>query len=216
MCLSVLAPLLGGVASAAGGMMTQQAADANAQAQADARNEMLRRTMAENDPLAEESRKFFDKDVKKYNEKKFAKTQTNATADRTEGLEAAVGPVDTSVMPLSGSESPVVREELAKELLKVMDYGTSQAQKLGKIGGYGDTWLERGVKTANTGRKIGINQNFAAGNLAILPYQQDIAELRAYQPISPMGGILQGLGGALGGMGGGGGGGGYSAPSIYG
>ncbi len=214
MCLGILAPLIGGLASAAGGMMTQQAADANAQAQADARNEMLRRTLAKNDPLAQKSRKTFDKDVNKYSEEKFADTQTNVTADRTAGLDAAVDPVDVSAVPLSGAESPVVKADLAKKLLEVMDYGKSQAQKLGKIGGYGDTWLERGVKTANAGRKIGVNQNFTAGNLAILPYQQDIAELRAYQPISPIGGILQGLGGALSGAGGGGGGGGYT--SIYG
>lgn len=205
MCLGIIGPLIGGLMSAAGSMMTAKAAEDQARAQAEARNEKMRITLAKNDRIAKDSRKIFNKDANQYSEKKFTQTQDDATADRTAGLDAAVEQVDPSSIPLSGSAPDVVKSELAKRLLDTMQYGKSQAQRLGTVGGYGDAWLRRGYGTAAAGRNIGINQNFTAGNLAILPYQQDMAELAAYKPISPIGGILSGLGSALGQGGGGGG-----------
>jgi hypothetical protein len=130
-------------------------------------------------------------------------SQEDATAARTDTLTASVQEAPEQ-MSLSGSAPQVVQSELAKRMMGAVDKGKAEAQQLGKVGGYGDTWFNEGVSNVATGRNLGVNQNFASGNMALLPYGQDLAEQAAYKPISPFGSILSGLGSAFGSASGGG------------
>lgn len=211
MCLGAIGPLIGGLLSAVGTVVTMNEQQANAERQAAARNEKLDLVLRRNDPIAERSRETFDKRVADSSEEAIANDQAKAERTRTRSAEATLTDPNaaSSDVPLAGSAPNVVRSEVAKQMLGVFEAGKDRAKKLAALGAYGDTFFNQGLQSVDTSRNLSIDSNFTAGNLSLLPYQQDIAENRAYKPISPIGGILSGLGGAFGG--GGGGGSAYSA-----
>ena len=174
---------------------------------AEARNERLNNTLMKNDALAKQSRDTFNERAQKITQDQMQQTQQEATDTRQQDLEAAVAetPSPAEDVALSGSAPKVVQSELAKRMGEALDKSKDQAKKLGKLGGYGDSWLEQGFNDVNAGRNIAQDANFASGNMAIMPYQQDIAEMRASKPISPIGGLLQGFGSMMGSYAGGGG-----------
>jgi len=198
----VLGPLL----STGGALVQASEQEANNRRMAEARNERLRNTMTKNDRLAEQSRAEFDARQRQSTTESIEGDRAQKTAERSDTLEQAVqeAPKEAAGGSLSGSAPTVVKSELAKRMAAAMGQATDSAKAQAKLGGYGDTWLNQGFQDVTAGRNIGQNANFASGNLAILPHQQDIAEMRAYKPISPIGGLLQGFGSMLGSYGGGG------------
>ena len=208
MCTGMeIAGLLIGPALSSGGSMIQASEqEANNRRMAEARNERLRNTMTKNDRLAEQSRAEFDARQRQSTTESIEGDRAQKTAERSDTLEQAVqeAPKEAAGGSLSGSAPTVVKSELAKRMAAAMGQATDSAKAQAKLGGYGDTWLNQGFQDVTAGRNIGQNANFASGNLAILPHQQDIAEMRAYKPISPIGGLLQGFGSMLGSYGGGG------------
>lgn len=194
-----IAALLGTGLSAAGGIMQQRNATQNAQRQAEARNERLRNTLAKNDKLAEQSRAEFDQRQKQSTAEQIEADRQNATQQRNDTAQEAIdtAPAATAAPSISGSAPQVVQSEMAKRIQSALGDARETAGAQAKLQGYGDAWLGQGFQDVEAGRNIGKNANFAAGNMAILPYQQDIAEFNAYKPASPIGGILQGFGNAL-------------------
>ena len=184
--------------------MQASSAQKQAQAAADARNRVLQQTLLKNDKIAADSRNLFDKRRSEVEPEPMAEAMADAEATRTATIESSVTPMTPEDVPLSGSAPSVVHSALAKRMLEAVDKGKSEAKALGKVGGYGDTWFNQGVANTATGRDLGVNQNFASGNMALLPYGQDLAEQAAYKPISPFGSILMGLGSAFGSASGGG------------
>lgn len=205
--LEIAAMIAGPAMSAAGAMMQQNEMEENQARMAEARNEKLRTTLAKNDAIAEQSRDTFNQRKQQMQADESAKAEQQAKDKRQDTLETAVEETPTSPadVPISGSAPTVVRSELAKRMSEAMSGAKGQAQRLGTLGGYGDAWLNQGFQDAAAGRDIAQQANFASGNMSILPYQQDIAETRAYKPISPIGGLLQGFGSMVGSYGGGGG-----------
>lgn len=205
--LEFIIPLIGAGLSAAGGYVTMNEQQKNAERQAEARNEELNRTLLKNDSLAEESRDTFNQ---RFNQSKNAETdkqQKAAEADRAKTAEAAIdnAPVAVEDVPLTGSAPNVIKSDLAKEMGAALQRSKASAKAQAKLGGYGDMWLDQGFQDQAAGRDLAMTTDFANGNMALLPYAQDFAETRATKPISPLGGLLQGFGGMIGGMGGGGG-----------
>lgn len=202
-----LAPLLGAGLSVAGTAITQNEQQQMAQDQADARNEALRATLLKNDRLAQDTRDTFADRLNKGSKDTVDEQNQKAGKDRTTDLKAAVE--KTAEMDalqganISGTAPDVVGSDLAKRMKTVMAEGKDQAKALGKLGAYGDSWLKQGFLDTQAGRDIGVTTNKAAGNSAIMPYAQDFAEMQATHPLSPIGSILSGIGGAVGGMGGG-------------
>lgn len=209
MCTGLeIAALLGSAALSAGGSYLQQrSANQQAQAAADARNQELARTLAKNREIAKQNQQQLHDRIAKSSETAVPEQQQQNEDTRNATLEAAVQPITPSTggdAPISGSAPGIVKSELAKRLQVALDQGLSQAKSLGKLGAYGDTWFDQGVQTEGLNRNLGVNNNLAAGNMAILPYMQDFAEQKAIaaNPVSPLGGIMSGIGGVLGGLGG--------------
>jgi hypothetical protein len=216
MCLGLeavglIAPLIGSGLSMAGQMMAQNEAEENARRQAEARNKELRRTLSKNDRLAQESRDKFALRQRQTTAQEMDQNQEDLTQKRQDTLTDAVQPIknesDTqnAIVPLRGSAPQVVRSELGQKMEDALKWSTGQAESLGKLGGYGDAWLDQGFKDNETGRDLSVISDFAGGNMSILPYAQDFAEHKAYRPASGVGGLLQGFGSFLGSFGGGGG-----------
>lgn len=207
MCTGV--ELLTALASAglgtAGQMITSSEQQANAKRQAEARNEKLNVAMQKNDQLAKESRAAFDARQQNATADNIEQDRADKTQQREDQLTQAVDSTPASPqVSLSGSAPTVIKSDLAKRMATAMGDAKDSAKAQAKLGGYGDAWLGQGFQDVQAGRDIGTNANFASGNMAILPYQQDIAEQHAYKPISPIGGLLSGFGSMLGSYGGGG------------
>lgn len=199
----------GAAASAIGTMIQQQQANANQVRMAEARNNELKRTLIKNDALAQQSRDTFNERTQKINAEEMAADQDQATQTREDAMTAAVdsAPQPAAEVALSGSAPAVVKSELAKRMSDAITSTKQSAARQAKLAGYGDSWLNQGFKDVEAGRDIAQDANFASGNMALLPYQQDIAEMRAYKPISPLGGLLQGFGSMVSSYAGSGGGG---------
>src|SRR5690606_23846001 len=166
MCTGLeIAGLLGAGLSAAGTMVQQREAQKNAQRQAEARNNELKRTLAKNDQLAQDSRDKFNERQQQVGDDEVANQQQEATDKRTDALENAVAetPQVEGTVAISGSAPSVVKSELAKRMGNAMGESKKQAQTLGKLGGYGDTWLNQGFMDQEAGRGIATDANFAAG-----------------------------------------------------
>lgn len=197
MCWSVAIPIIAGSAlSGIGSAIKTRQATKQAQARTDARNAVLGNVMALNDPIAENSRARFD---------------TRLAGSLTPGAEASAGSLrsgllegalDTPDTPMADSASPAYRSLIARAMLRVFDEGKQQAQALAKIGNYGDFWQNQGLANNDLARNLSVNANLASGNLALLPSLQDLAEVGATKPISPLGDIFIGIGNALGSAGG--------------
>lgn len=195
--------LLGGTAmSVIGQILDQREADANARRRVEARNQALTNTLRMNSKYGDESRRVLDDRLRGVQPDNMAAQQQSLTNTRMADNVAAV--TDTPAPELAGSAPEVVQSEVAKRMQDVMNAGRQEARTLGKLGGYGDATFRGGLQTAGAGRDIGVQQGFISGNMALLPHRQDIAELRAYRPMSGVGSILKGFGSMLGSAGGGG------------
>lgn len=202
--LGALSGIAGSALSAAGAAQQQKEAEANAQRQADARNEVLRQTMAKNDALAQQSREDFAQRKSQITEDAMNADQAKEVQNRTDQAQQLIdkNPVSAEAIPLGGSTPDVVKSDLAKRMGDALQSSKDLAAKKAALSGVGDMWLNQGFENADTARQLQEKANFQQGNLAILPYQQDIAEQRAYKPISSAGALLQGLGGVVGSIGG--------------
>ena len=206
-----LPALIGGGLSIAGTAMQQKDQRRQQEDIANARNEELRRNMVKNDALAEEGRDTFQKRLADASQDAMAADQAKAEKTRSGEIEQAQAPPPESKAgeegaQLTGSASTVVKSDLAARMKEALSKGTEQAKALGKLGSYGDSWLNQGFMDTQAGRDIGVTTNKAAGNSALLPYMQDFAEHKVSRPASPIGAILQGFGNMLGSYGGTGGG----------
>lgn len=218
--IELLGMLAGPVISGVGAAIQQSEIARNQRRMAEARNNELRRTLAKNDQLAERSREVFEARRRATEGPELDKAEQEAKEKRSQELEAAAEqtPAPAADVPLAGSTPQVVQSDMAKRFQNAINQSKDQASRLGILSGYGDMWLNQGFADMQAGRDLGTYSNFASGNMALLPYQQDIAETRAYRPISPIGGILQGVGGMLGSYAGGGGGipkRRYTSPSYF-
>lgn len=193
-----LAPVLASGMGVAGQMIQQNEMQEQAEAQAEARNEELRRTLLKNDALAQEGRDTFaqrlaegSKDSVDAQRDKAGKTRET---DLKEAVEATQDMKGQEGAAISGSAPDIVGSDLAARMKDVLKEGKEQAKSLSKLGSYGDSWLDQGFIDTQAGRDIGVTTNKAAGNSAILPYAQDFAEYKATEPISPLGSLLSGFG----------------------
>ena len=194
----LLLPLLGTGLSFVGNSIQQKQLAAQAKARVDARNRVLASTLGKNDILADQARAIFDTRLQEVQPEEFDNTQAEVTEDRTAILASSVRAPQPEDIPLSGSAPAVVKSEIAKQMLATFETAQGRARQLGKLGGFGDAFFQQGLSNQEAGNQISIPNNFARGNLGILPHLQDFAEVAATKPISPIGGILAGLGNTLG------------------
>lgn len=200
--LEFILPLIGAGLSAAGTAVTMNEQQKQAERQAEARNEELRRTLGKNDMLAQQSR---DEYLRRQQD---AKTNNmDQKIQQKQRTKEAVQQIDTKPqtvadVPLAGDAPAVIKSDIAKKMSDALGRSKAEAAAQAKLGSFGDAWLNQGFKDQALGRDLSVNQDFANGNMALLPYQQDFAEFKATKPISPAGALLSGFGGLLSGFGG--------------
>lgn len=100
--------------------------------------------------------------------------------------------MDNGSVPFTADAPPAVKSELAKRMLAVHDAAVDRATKSARVGGYGDTWLKNNLATNEADRNIGVTNNFANGEKAILAPQQDAAAAGVYKAPSVWSTLLGG------------------------
>lgn len=188
---------VGGLSAAAsvvgGGMQAAEAAKNNRRI-AEARNKVLRETNAKNEILVKKNRDAFNKRIVESDKPKQAQDLQNMQADRGAAIAQNIAPTATET-PIAGNAPEVVKSNLAKVFADAAERSKAKAAALGNLQGYGDVSRANTLGDSELGLGVNTNNNFAGGNMAILPYLQDFAEFRATKPSSGLGAIIAGLGG---------------------
>jgi hypothetical protein len=198
MCTGIEIALLAGAAalSAGGAYVSSNESSKNQQRIVDARNRELQANMRMNRKLNKESRGLFNERVDDAGGA--LPRQEELTADRTAGNVAAVDTAAPEAAPLSGSAPDVVKSDVAKQMLGATTAAKESAKAQGKLGGFGDLWIDQDIANADTSRRMAIPANFVQGNLTMLPHLQDYASTAAYRPSSGIGEAMMGAGSVMG------------------
>jgi hypothetical protein len=157
---------LGMAASAAGGAITRNSALSNAQSQAAARNGALSETISGLDNIYNKT------NAPAFNSAVVAVTpgglQTAQDARVANDVGAITKP-NIYAPPPGGDTPPAVANAYKGDLADAFNFATNEATNAGKLGGYGDQWLNSNLTQPDAARKIGIG-NSNAGNLkSLLP-----------------------------------------------
>lgn len=170
---------MGGL-SVVGKILSANQQQKETRAVANARNDVLRRALDRNEKYAEDARNLYNQRTERIGEEdQKAKLQDEQGKAENRITAALTTPSDSPALAISGSAPDVVQGEYKKRLLDAFDYNTDQAKKLATLGGYSNFWLNEGLDTLDAQRGVNIQNNFAKGNMDLVPYEQDIAENNA-------------------------------------
>lgn len=183
--------------SAGGAAVSSHEANKNAEREAGARNSVLAASLKRQRGYGDEARTYFDNRMKDYEKPAQAASLEKAQTDRTTGITGNISTPSANDIPLSGSAPAVVKGEIAKRMLTAFNDATSRAKALGKVGGYGDNWLGNNTGVADTARRVGTINNFSQNDAALLPAEQDLAQIGARRTPSIWGPVLSAGGNIL-------------------
>jgi hypothetical protein len=182
-----------------GGIISRNSALSNAQRQAQARNAVLADNIAKEQGFYDANKGVWDTNIGAY--APAAQATQLQTAQDTRGAANTGNQIapDANSFQLTAdpNASPAVKSELAKRMLSTFTAATERAKNMGKLSGYGDTWLQNELRNRQADRDIGVTNTFAEGRKALLGPEQDMAAAAAYKPPSIWGPILQGTGSIL-------------------
>lgn len=223
MCLGPELILLAGAAatSASGAMAQNRGANREARATAAAniaqmeqdsevaklRNKILNEYVGRQKGFTAENQGAFKEGVAGYGAPAMETSRAGAEAGRNEFLSKQIAGIPQTEMAMRDSDSPVVRGELAKKMSEALASTQAGAGRAAKLGSFGDSWTTAGDGAQNSARKIDTTNNFARGEIAMLPADQDLQEFVLRKPIRKAGanaknpaGLLTGLGSFVGSM----------------
>jgi hypothetical protein len=198
MCWEVAIPLAAGVAtSVAGSALTNQSEQSSAQNTANVRNAVLENTLKLNDGLSKDAEGVLSSRLAQVQPAAVASQQDLLTGSRQKAINANLPTINPTNMPGAADSSTLVKSAIAKALQEAMDQSDATAAAQAKLGGYGDLFLSQGLQNDNAARYIDTDIQDAKQNNDLLPQEQDLAANENYQPISPIGGILTGVGNSV-------------------
>jgi hypothetical protein len=192
--LSVGLLLAGTGASIGGGILGRNDALANAQRAAEARNAVLAANIAKQQGFYDTNKGTFDANMSNYAQPAQAQQLQTAQDTRSAANTGNMTQVDPNSILTQADGSPAVKSEIVKRMLGTFNMATDRAKSMGKLGGYGDSWLQNQFGNLQADRDIGVTNSFAEGRKALLGPEQDAASAAAYQPPSIWGSLLSGAG----------------------
>lgn len=195
--LEIAAVLASAALSGGGAYIANNEAQQNAKSTANAENAVLAHTMANNQTLADNARAAYNTRVANL-PTQLPADQTTATAARTAPLTTAIASAAPENVPIEGSAPAVVKDDLNSRLATATNAVTGEADALGGMGGYTDTWFNEGLKDAGVQRQVAMNDDLIKNNMALLTPEQQLAGITAYKPSSGVGQIMQAAGNTLG------------------
>jgi len=198
MCTGLeIALLAGGAAAAAGGTMIERRdQQSNAAAQARARNQELRDSMARQRRYEDKSRsEGVQKALDRFDPAEQAKAQAEDAARRDTAITEAVVPTAGAediplTADLDGAPS-MVKGQIGKKLRDVFNTATDRAKLAAKPLTFADMLAGNNISLTEAGRVVDTGNSFARQEAAMLPSQQDFAAYAAQQAPSIWGPLLK-------------------------
>src|SRR5258708_3766929 len=187
----------GTAASVGGGIMGRNDALANAQAQAEARNAVVRDAIGKLNVFGAQNRGTFDANMTNYDPATQAAQLQSAQDTRSGNNVNAITTQDPNATPIQADASPATRADLAKRMLAVHDQAVGRAKSMGQLGGYSDQWINNQLGNAQAGRDIGVVNNFAEARNALVQPEAALAAAAAYNTPSLWGALLSGAGSTM-------------------
>lgn len=187
--------LAGMAASAAGGLMSYNDAQKNANAQARAANEQLFAMLDKNRKLSDEARLQFGSQVENFAPEQTMQNLEGAQSTRTSNLSNAIA-TDTSPSPFLGDVPEIVKQAFESQQNQAVSNALGNAARMGTLGGYTDFMHANQLSMADAARNVGVLGGFAQSNAAMLPAMQQYAMAEATKPSSGLGEILAAAGNA--------------------
>lgn len=211
--------LIGGGISAGGAMASNRAANRDARTTAYAnvqqmeqdaavaklRNKILNEYVGRQKEFTAQNQEAFKGGVGGYAAPAMEESRAGAETGRNEFLTKQVAGIPQTEVTLRDSDSPAVRSELARKLSEAAAGATAGAGRAAKLSSYGDSWTTAGEGAQDSARKIDTTNNFARGEISMMPADQDMQEFILRKPIIKAGanpnnpaGTLKGLGSLVG------------------
>lgn len=190
--------LLGGVTSAVGGAITSGQQNANAVNQANAENKVLTDTLTKNKALADDAQGQFATRLAAAQPAATTAQQAQLTGGRQNVITSNMPQINPTTMPGAADAPTIVKSAISQALTEAMDKANAKAAAQSQLGGYGDLFFNQGLQDQSTKNGIDTDVTDANANDNLITPLQQIAANGAYTPISPIGGILQGVGSTIG------------------
>lgn len=128
-------------------------------------------------------------------------SRAGAETSRNDFLAKQVAGIPQTEMAMRDSDSPAVQSELAKKMGEALASSQAGAGRAAKLGSFGDSWTTAGEGAQSAARSIDTTNNFARGEIAMLPADQDLQEFVLRKPIYKAGANNKNPAGLLGGLG---------------
>ena len=102
---------------------------------------------------------------------------------RNDTIQSAIGSAPQAEVTLGSGATPLVQQTIADRLTKAITDAKTQGGRMAAVGSYGD--LDQSNKMALQGgaRAIDTTNNFARGDISMLPADQDLQEFQMRKPI---------------------------------
>jgi len=169
------------------------------------RNKILNEYVGRQKEFTGQNQEAFKGGVSGYTAPAMEESRAGAEAGRNEFLGKQIAGIPQAEVAMRDSDSPAVASELAKKMGEALASSTAGAGRAAKLGSFGDSWTAAGEGAQDSARKIDTTNNFARGEIAMLPADQDLQEFVLRKPIYKAGanssnpaGMLSGLGGLVG------------------
>lgn len=200
--LGINALMLGGgtALSIMGGRRQRDDAVLNAAREASVRNKVLREGLDRQEKYGVENQGHLGTAFNRFDPNVQAGALDSAFAAREAAVGEDLGPV--TVLDDVGTNNQAVKGTIAKRMLDAYQRATDVAKMRSRPGAYSDVWADNGAGIADSGRRIDTVNNFARGDAALIPMEQDLAAYVYASPTSSNGSTLSSLGNLLAGIGG--------------
>jgi hypothetical protein len=192
MCWAMLASM---GATAAGGAIASNEAEASAVREAKARNDELRRLREKSRAASSANQTALSDALGKMGSETLGQAQETRTNAITSNIDSATAGGD---VPLSENAPNIVQAEYAKQAQKATDNAKTSAGRLGRLGGFGQQQFGVGMQTNDAAQQIAANNQPVQSWAQLLPHLQDYRAIESYKPSSGLGRLLQAAGMAFG------------------
>jgi hypothetical protein len=157
--------------------MRQDAAVANA------RNKVLGDYLARQDEWVDQNQTDFNTGLGAFMPDAQGAQRTGMETARSDSILGAIGGPNTGGVALRTNAPNFVTNEIDKKVSEARDLARNSGLRMAKMGSYGDTWQQNNRGIADTAHKVDTTNTIAKGNMALVPYAQDLTEFQVRKPI---------------------------------
>lgn len=185
-------------ASVGGGMINSNQQQQNALRAQQANNNVLSKYLKKQKEYETENRNTLNNTLDTYAPEQQQQSLDQAATNRIDAAEAnTAGAQDSGAAASTAAVSSapkVVQDAFAQALGSAKTASSNETAARSRMSSYGDVWQGNRLQNEAAGRDIGYRNSFANQDTALLPYEQQWAQMISQKPNNGLGSILQGIG----------------------